>query len=75
MELSTFVVAYVIVGVVIGICVLGITSECVEASPSSRPDMSVPVWIISAVVSGIVWPITCVVLLAEYFCILLNRRR
>ena len=66
MELNMFTVVYAIVGVVFGMCV--------EASPSSRPEMSVPVWIIGAVFSGIVWPITCAVLLVEYFYTLLNRR-
>lgn len=75
MELSMFIAVYAIVGVVVSMCVLGMTSECIEASPFSRPDMSVPAWIIGAVVSGIVWPIMCAILLAEYFCTLLNRRR
>ena len=74
MELNMFTVVYAIVGVVFGMCVLGMTSECIEASPSSRPEMSVPVWIVGAVFSGIVWPITCVILLVEYFYTLLNRR-
>lgn len=75
MELSTFVAIYAIVGVVIGICVLGITSEYVEADPFSRPDMSGTIWVIGAVFCGIVWPLTCVVLLVEYFHTLFNKRR
>lgn len=75
MELSTFIAVYVLVGVVIGICVLWITSEYVEASPSSRPELSAPIWVIGAVFCGIVWPLTCVILLGDYFHTLLNRMR
>jgi hypothetical protein len=75
MELSTFITAYAIAGVVICICVLGITSECVEASPFSRPEMSVPIWFIGAVFCGIIWPLTCILLLISYFHILLNKKR
>ena len=75
MELSTFIVVYIIVSVVVGICVLGMTSEYAEASPFSRPEMSIPVWFIGAIFCGIVWPITCILLLINYFHILLNKRR
>ena len=75
MELSTFIAIYAIVGIVIGMCVLGITSECIEASPFSRPEMSVLMWFIGAVFCGIIWPLTCMLMLINYFHTLLNRRR
>lgn len=75
MELSTFIAIYAIVGVVVFICVLGMTSEYAEASPFSRPEMSIPMWFIGATFCGIVWPITCILILINYFHILLNTKR
>ena len=74
MELSTFITVYVIVGVVISMCVLGMTVDCVEVRPS-RSELSIPLWFIGAIFCGIIWPLTCALIMINYFHILLNRRR
>lgn len=74
MELSTFITIYVIVSVVICLSVLGMTVDYVEVCPS-RSEMSIPLWFIGAVLCGIIWPLTCVLILINYFHILLNKRR
>lgn len=75
MELGTFIAIYAIVGVVIFTIVLGMTSEYAEADPFNVPQMSIPVWFIGAVFCGIIWPLTCIVILVNYLHILLNKRR